>query len=164
MRHLLQDWDAGPYQRLTSRELFGHPLISQDLRLGVYLGHLRDEYPGTDALSLSVAPQALIWLETLQDNVSWVFGEGTRLGHQSFLEALHARTELTIGYLTVSPEEALRRREARAGKLLSEQYCKIATSKAANIAAWCRTAGLRLVELDGTRGVEELEKDLDLTP
>ena len=128
--------------------------------MGVYLGRLRPEYPGTDALSLSVAPQALIWLETADPQLSWVFGEGARLSHPSFLLALAAKTDLVVGHVVVPPEVAAARRAVRPGKALSEQYCKIAASKAQNLASWAREAGIPLLELDGSRPVEELAEKI----
>lgn len=136
MRHLLEGWTAGPYERWTSREMFGHYLAHPEQGHGAYLGHLRPEYPGTDALSLSVAPQALIWLASLPLlGLDYVFGEGARLAHASFLAELGAQTELTVVYLTAPAEVAAERRLARGGKLLSERYCKVAAGKSRNLAA-----------------------------
>jgi hypothetical protein len=147
MAELLEGWEVGPYVRFTKREMFGHYMQSEE-GLGAYLGHLRPDYPGTDALSLSVAPQALSWLRDTMPlmGLDWVFGEGARLSHMGFLTELAACTDLTVIYLHVDPEEAARRRQARGGKLLSESYCKIATSKARNVAAACREAGIRVEE------------------
>lgn len=145
MASLLQGWQAGPYQRWTSRELFGHYLEHPEKGRGAYLGHLRAEYPGTDALSLSVAPQALLWLDSLPLlGLDWVFGEGTRLAHMRFLSALNLATDMTLVYLDVDSELAAKRRAARGGKILSEHYCKVATTKARNIAAACREAGMKV--------------------
>lgn len=146
VKWLLEGWAIGPYMRLTHRELFGHYLELGE-KSGVYLGHLRPEYPGTDALSLSVAPQALLWLDSLPLlGLDWVVGEGTRLSHMGFLMALHQATDLTVIHLKVDPELAAQRRRDRGGKQLSEQFCKVATSKADNVAAKCREAGIRVVE------------------
>lgn len=147
MREMLEGWSVGPYIRLTKRELFGHYLEHPEGIRGVYLGHLRPEYPGTDALSLSVAPQALLWLEALPLlGLDWVAGEGTRLSHIGFLRELHKVTDLTVIHLKVEPEVAAQRRADRGGKLLSDQFCKVATSKADNVAAACREAGIRVLE------------------
>ena len=153
MAQLLRGWGIGPYVRFTQREMFGH-YMSSEKGLGAYLGHLRPEYPGTDALSLSVAPQAVSWL---QDTVpllglDWIYGEGARLSHMGFLNELAACTDLTVIYLQVDPEEAARRREARGGKLLSDQYCKIATTKAQNVARACREAGIKVLERSSSLG------------
>lgn len=148
MSELLEGWEAGPYVRFTKREMFGHYLQHPVIGLqGAYLGHLRPEYPGTDALSLSVAPHAASWLDSLPlIGLDWVFGEGARLSHMGFLSALASCTDLTVIHMLVDPEEAARRRLARGGKLLSDSYCKIATSKANNVAAACREAGIRVEE------------------
>lgn len=148
MAQLLEGWDVGPYTKWTTRELFGHYLSHPEKGSGAYLGHLRPSYPGTDALSLSVAPQALLWLESLPLlGLDWVFGEGVRLSHMGFLTELAAATDLTVMYLNVDPEVAAQRRLQRGGKLMSDQYCKIATTKARNIAATCREAGIRVEEI-----------------
>lgn len=145
MAKLLAGWEVGPYEKWTRREMFGHYLSHPELGSGAYLGHLRPEYPGTDALSLSVAPQAMLWLESLPLlGLGQIYGEGVRLGHIGFLAALAACTDLTVIYLDVDPEEAARRRLARGGKMMTDQWCKIATSKADNVAAACRAAGIQV--------------------
>lgn len=147
MAHLLRGWDIGPYQKWTSREMFGHYLEHPEKGRGAYLGHLRPEYPGTDALSLSVAPQALLWLDALPLlGLDWVFGEGARLSHLGFLAALDEATDLTVVYLEVDEEVAAQRRRDRGGKQLSPQFIKIQTSKARNVAAACREAGIRVLQ------------------
>lgn len=144
MAQLLEGWHVGPYTRLTKRELFGHHLL-RGCETGTYLGHLRPEYPGTDALSLSVAPQAMLWLEALPYlGLDQVFGEGVRLGHIGFLSALHQATDLTVIYLPVDPEVAAARRLERGGKLISDKWVKVATGKANNLAVACREAGIRV--------------------
>lgn len=147
MAELLAGWTPGPYSKWTNRELFGHYLTHPKKGLGAYMGHLRPEYPGTDALSLSVAPQAVLWTEALPLlGFSWVYGEGARLSHPGFLLKLAEVTDLTVVHLQVSDEEAARRRAARGGKLLSEQYCKVATTKANNVAQACRELGIRVLK------------------
>jgi hypothetical protein len=152
MAQLLDGWSVGPYTRWC-REVFGHYLEHPEEGRGAYLGHLRPTYPGTDALSLSAAPRVLEWMEALPLlGLDWVFGEGARLSHMGFLSALADCTDLTVIYLRVDPEEAARRRLARGGKMLSESYCKIATSKAHNVAAACREAGIRVEERSSVLG------------
>jgi GTPase SAR1 family protein len=160
MSELLRGWTPGPYVRFTQREMFGHWLLNDELELSAYLGHLRPEYPGTDALSMSVAPHALSWLESLPRNVSRVFGEGTRLGHSGFLQALHVHTELTVVYLYASDDITAQRRSERPGKVLNETYVKMAAAKARNAAEACRSAGIRVLDLDASRTPQELAKEV----
>lgn len=146
MARLLEGWAIGPYTRWC-REVFGHYLEHPEQGRGAYLGHLRPEYPGTDALSLSAGPRVVEWLEALPLlGLDWVFGEGTRLSHMGFLTALAEVTDLTLVHLDVDPEVAAQRRAARGGKQLSDQFCKIATSKANNTANACREAGITVVK------------------
>ena len=148
MRQLLAGWTVGPYTRLTPKELFGHHL-TRGAETATYLGHLRDgAYPGTDALSLSVAPQAMLWLQALPLlGLDWVFGEGARLSHIGFLQALHEVADLTVVHLQVPDDVAAERRIKRGGKQLSEQFCRTQTSKANNVANACREAGIRVETL-----------------
>lgn len=147
MAQVLEGWAVGPYQRWTSREMFGHYLTHPEKGRGAYLGHLRPEYPGTDALSLSVAPQALLWLDSLPLlGLDWVFGEGVRLSHLPFLTALAEATDLSVVYLRVDPEVAAQRRLARGGKQLGERFCKAMTTKAHNVALGCDEAGIKVLE------------------
>jgi GTPase SAR1 family protein len=146
MAQLIQGWAIGPYTR-WQREVFGHYLEHPEKGRGAYLGHMRPEFPGTDALSLSGGPRAVEWLEALPLlGLDWVFGEGVRLSHMGFLTALHEVTELTVVYLDVAPEIAAQRRLERGGKQLSDTFCKIQTTKAANVAAACREAGIKVLE------------------
>ena len=145
MAQLLEGWAIGPYQRWM-REVYGHVLQHPEKGMGAYLGHLRPEFPGTDALSLSAGPRCVEWLESLTLlGFDHVFGEGARLTHMGFLTALHEATDLTVMYLDVDPEVAAERRMLRGGKMLSETFCRTMTTKAANVAAACREAGIFVV-------------------
>jgi hypothetical protein len=105
MRVLLEPWKAGPYIRFTEREMFGHILYEPHMGIsGAYLGHLRPEFPGTDALSMSVQPQAIQWLQQSDGGLAYIYGEGARLGNLAFLSELARRSRLTVVLLTASPE------------------------------------------------------------
>lgn len=101
MQRLLAPWEAGPAERLTKREMFGHALWDGDGCRGLYLGVLREQFPGTDGLSMSVNPQAVLWLEEGgATGLDLILGEGTRLGNRKFLAALAERTTMTLIHLT----------------------------------------------------------------
>lgn len=105
MQILLQPWTIGSYVRFTEREMFGHLLYQPQLDLsGAYLGHLRPEFPGTDALSMSVQPQAIKWLQESDGGLDYIYGEGARLGNEKFLTELSYRSRLTVVLMTASPE------------------------------------------------------------
>lgn len=145
MASLLEGWTIGPYTKWTAKEMCGHYLEHPTKGRGAYLGRIRDEYPGTDALSMSVAPQANLWVKTLPMlGLDWVFGEGARLSHIGFLSELARVSDLTVIYLQVNPEEAARRRAQRGGKVMSPAYVNIAASKARGAARACWEDGIRL--------------------
>lgn len=160
MEHILEGWVPGEYVRWTKKEMFGHYLLHPTMGwFGAYMGHLRDEYPGTDALSLSVAPQALIWLMSLNIlGLDWIFGEGARLSHPLFLDSLRKRAELTVVHLTASPEVLSERREARGGKVQTDQYCAAAATKATNTAARCKEWGVRVLTIESEGDPAEVAK------
>lgn len=160
MRHLLGGWEPGPYERLTPRELFGHRLTHPQ-GSGVYLGHLRDEYPGTDALSLSVNPHAISWI-VMGDLPDYIFGEGARLANFKFLRALHEWTDLTIVHLTLPPNHARIRREVRGGKLIDEGHALRTMTGASNLAETCDMVGMEVVTLNGLKPIYELVEELVL--
>lgn len=145
MAGLLDGWTIGPYTKWTQKEMFGHYLEHPELGRGAYLGHLRPSYPGTDALSLSVAPQALLWLEALPLlGLDWVFGEGIRLGHPGFLTELAKVSDLKVIYLHVKPEVAAGRRAARGGKVMSTQFIRTVETMSKNSALACGMAGIHV--------------------
>jgi GTPase SAR1 family protein len=158
MGELLQGWVPGEYVRLTQREMFGHWLAHTVLGDGVYLGKLRPEFPGTDALSLSVNPHAVTWVTEQMEaaRLSWVFGEGTRLGNIRFLSALAGHARLTVVHLTLDPEIARLRRSERGGKQMTDQFVKITSSSAESAAQACREAGIQVLELDGQNFLADL--------
>lgn len=176
MARLLGDWDVGsvfdyphhqtgrcpcePYcwgcKKWTSREMFGHVFQHDELGAGAYLGHIRREYPGTDALSRSVQPQAMLWLESLPLlGLSWVWGEGERLANTKFLAALGERTDLQVVHLVAPPDVLERRRLGRPGKPLTDKHCLSKATQSANLA---RDIGAR--EVDATQTVDEIIKEI----
>jgi hypothetical protein len=113
MDWILQDWNVGEKKMMSEPNrkgaLYGHRLTSRAYRqpdlTGVYLGVRRPQFPGTDALSMSVNPVAVGWLEAGgADALDLVVGEGARLGNRPFLGALRARCTLTLIHLTGDPD------------------------------------------------------------
>lgn len=148
MAELLHGWDAGPYQKWTEKEMFGHWLY-RDGAGAAYLGHLRPEYPGTDALSMSVAPQAMLWLQSLPPNLDFIFGEGNRLCHVEFLSALGQVSDLLLVHLVCDPNTTELRRATRGGKQQNAHYVRGVATKAANTAAaMVGVAGVRVITVE----------------
>jgi GTPase SAR1 family protein len=161
MAELMSGWEPGEYVRLTEREFFGHYLEHPVLGRGLYLGRLREQYPGTDALSLSVQPQALKWAESISSDLTMVFGEGSRLANLAFLSALGRQTQLLVVHLTAGEEIARERRSQRPDDgnwktgqrdTQSEVWVRAQTSRAANLAKALRDRArfLNIVDIDTT--------------
>lgn len=156
MSALMEGWSPGGYVRFTVREMFGHWLSHEVLGTGAYLGHLRPEYPGTDALSRSVQPHAVSWLATLPMlGLSWVFGEGERLGNVAFLTALSAQSKLRVIHLVADPSILEERRLRRVGKPMTAVYCKAKITQAANVA---RLVGA--LEINANQPVQDIVDEI----
>lgn len=171
MRALLEGWEPGEYERLTEREFFGHYLSHEILGRGLYLGKIRPAFPGTDALSLAVQPHAVGWLDTFPSGLSWVFGEGDRLGNAKFLIGLGRRTRLTVVNLVGSPDLMTQRRASREDttalrhrKRKSDEqnatFCAGRVTKSANAAAACVEAGVKVVTIDASNDLPDIVTEI----
>lgn len=113
------------------------------------LGARRPAFSGTDALSMSVQPKVLAWLE--EEAPAHVFGEGDRLGNSKFFTAvLGLGWNLTLIRLAVSASVAAARRAQRAHELgtalQSDAWLQGRLTKNRNLVeAWDD----RILELDG---------------
>ena len=110
-------WEMLRPHRRVHGKLVGHTMVSLDgYPSGVYLGKHRPEFPGTDALSMAVAPDAREWaasIPTYAASLDLIVGEGARLGNVGFLTALADVSRLTVVLLTASEERLTERRTAR---------------------------------------------------
>lgn len=137
--------------KLTGHGLYG--VLSGETR-GIYLGRMREEFPGTDGLSMAVAPDARAWAATLsrqhEGGMQYVVGEGQRLGNPGFLTALAENTWLTVVLLTATPEALTARREDR-GSTQSPSWMQGAATQARNtFDAMVKGPINRAVEIDTT--------------
>jgi energy-coupling factor transporter ATP-binding protein EcfA2 len=107
---------------------FAHMLYAS----GVYeLGKRRPDFPGTDALSMSVQPMVLSWMR--QTRPFLILGEGDRLGTASFFdEAEEAGFKVWL-YVFDGAEQAALQRRIR-GSDQDESWVDSRRTKVANIA------------------------------
>ena len=127
----------GPVERLR-RELDVNQLLDGwGQPKGLVWGVHRDGgYAGTDALSMSVLPQARTYIRE-NDPPEYVFGEGIRLSSPKFLVELDRWAPLTVVALTAPADLLAQRRaerEARGAKPLRPAQVKSATTQASNVA------------------------------
>ncbi|QDH93061.1 hypothetical protein QDA02_gp03 [Microbacterium phage Margaery] len=129
--------DIAPDNTRIQGRLTGHGLFEWTTgeTMGVYLGKHREDFPGTDGLSMAVAPDARAWASTLrrdrEEGLRYVFGEGQRLGNVGFLTALAEHTWLTVVLLTAS-QIAMDARRADRGSTQSPSWMQGAETQARN--------------------------------
>ena len=139
-------------------EPFAHEWLYRDGELvGVELGRRRGSFAGTDALSMSVGPEASRWVRRCRARL--VLGEGARLATRRFLYAARsAGYRITLVHL-VAPAAVLDERRARRGSAQDPAWMRGAESRAARLAAQLRYDAA-VHELDATAPVQDLVADL----
>jgi hypothetical protein len=139
MAQMLEGSQLGPLETLcegtpTVRgnliKLRGHRLTG-DIE-GVYLGVMRDSFPGTDGLDRVSGMLGEQWLREAQPEA--VVGEGSTLCTERFLSALAASSDLLLVHLTARMEEKLRR-FAQRGSDQNPGFVLASSTRAHNSAA-----------------------------
>ncbi len=110
------DVDLGPLEDLHAKRnakalvtLRGHRMYDKgDIQRGhsgLYLGVMRDEFPGSDGLDRATSPTGEEWLETvpLGGLPNMIVAEGATLATRRFLYALHKHTDLLVIALECDP-------------------------------------------------------------
>lgn len=99
----LTNLHATPNARGTIITLRGHALATRRGN-GLYLGVLRDEFPGTDGLDRASSIAGEAWLEDgWADLFPFIVAEGATLATRRFIGALHKHTDLLLVHLTAEP-------------------------------------------------------------
>jgi hypothetical protein len=85
--------------------LRGHRMRNRATReVGMYLGVMRDEFPGSDGLDRATSPTGEAWLEGSGEELPQaILAEGATLATRRFLYALHAHTDLLVLALRCDP-------------------------------------------------------------
>jgi len=78
--------------------LRGHYVDTYDGVRGVYLGYMRDSFPGTDGLDRASSIAGEAWLQG--DLPEFIIAEGNTLATSRFLTALSEATEMLLVHLT----------------------------------------------------------------
>lgn len=124
----------------------------------IELGRRRQNFSGTDALSMSVMPLALDWIATMVTPL--VLGEGDRLTSLKFLLAARdAGYVVTVPYCWVPDELAIKRRESR-GSTQAQQWVAGRMTKIARVRAALADEGIASPVLDCTQPVRSVTAQL----
>lgn len=116
--------------------------------VAIELGRHRDSFSGTDALGMSIQPQAVEWIATRPHRL--VLGEGARLATVGFLHAARA-AGYTVHLVHLSARDnALAERRRGRGSDQSPVWVRGATTRARRIMErMAMDADLHLVRTDG---------------
>ena len=148
-------------------QLWAEPITSEQ-ESGFRLGKVRHSFSGTDALGMSVNPDAVHWVEEYE-LPDFICGEGQRLSNVKFLTALHLKSSLTV--IRLINANAVSLRQQRANRLnvreQSPAYVKATATKAVNLHKALTDIGIRVVSCDVTGlqvddAVEVLMKSVDV--
>lgn len=153
MRAFLDPLVPAPAIRLH-RALWAEPLIDGDAYAGLLLGRTRGTFSGTDALSMAALPDACGWARAQAPLP--VYGEGARLAHPKFADALRDGRNTVRWVLLDGPDDVLGKRRAERGTGQNESWAKGATTTARRTATRLAEEGFRVVTLDATLPVATL--------
>lgn len=138
----LEDLHSKPNSRGTMITLRGHT-VGLD---GMYLGCMRDEFPGTDGLDRVSYIPGEEWLATalLPD---WILAEGATLAARRFIYALDVTTDLLLVHLTT--DEMIKEiRLQQRGSGQDEKFIAATATRSSNLALEMAKAGVRVWEAD----------------
>jgi hypothetical protein len=128
----LMDFVFGPHRSSLIAKPFAHMTLGPtDNPWGIELGKIREDFGGTDALSMGVLPIVVKWMAT--NETPLIVGEGDRLTAQSFFQAAKTHRELSVVHLATPSEEAARRRSKRGSKQ-NETWIRGRITKVNNLA------------------------------
>jgi hypothetical protein len=128
---------------------------------GMYLGKMRDSFPGTDGLDRASSITGEKWLDGW-GHLDWayVLGEGATLATERFLNALHRRTRLLLVHLVCDPGVKAERLAGR-GSDQAETFIQGTATRSANSAARMRAAGAEVLGIE-TSSEMDWEIGLDI--
>jgi hypothetical protein len=141
-----------------------HPVSGR--QVGLELGVPRDDFPGTDALSMDIGPRALQFLSTTW--TPFALGEGARLATRPFLSGLvSAGVKVTFVSLS-APQDVLDYRWQQRGGKQNPSWRKGAMTRAERMFEWAiATDGVRTIRsesVDHADRVSVVDEILDAFP
>lgn len=125
--------------------LRGHEARDSSGRRGMYLGCLREHFPGTDGLDRASSPVGEKWLNDNRSNLpDFIVSEGATLATRRFIGALAYRTDMLLVHLTVD-EEMRTARFAERGSNQNPRFVANTVTRSRNIAAFAAEAGAKVI-------------------
>jgi ABC-type dipeptide/oligopeptide/nickel transport system ATPase component len=147
-----RDWS----RKEGSVTLKGHVSSSLNLRILGDYSDPNETFPGTDRLSMAIAPVAVRWMKT-PGMGNFIF-EGDRLGNASTLRLLSLHHDIRLRvYCLTAPDWMLQQRYMLRGSAQSAQVLRARETKIANI---CCNPNL-LVRMRENKTSDQLERLVD---
>jgi hypothetical protein len=129
-------------QRVQRSQPFAHQIlfnVTTGFVVGAEMGKPHPRFPGTDTLSMSVAPRARQWVR--ERPFPLILAEGDRLANMGFLEgAASAGYAITLVHLTANPDVLDQRCQER-GSTQSTSWRQGRMTKADNLVKVARDRG-----------------------
>lgn len=157
--------EMGPLEDLHSKPNKKSVVTLRGQRLGtdgLYLGCMRDSFPGTDGLDRASSPTGEEWLLLgAHQEFQFIVSEGSTLATRRFLTALNAETDLLL--LCLHAEDFIKdlRFQAR-GSTQAESFVKLSATRATNLAHDMWRLGVKVRDVD-TADPAEWENALEVS-
>lgn len=145
------------HQKMNSKNLVtlrGHEATAPWAgKPGIYLGVMRDQFPGTDAMDRASHQPAIEWLGLVAYGLAYepqfLVSEGKNLALKPFLAGLRAVGPTLLVHLTVDPVVADIRFIQR-GAGVADTYLRSCNSQSANLYDYATTNQIPAVSCDST--------------
>lgn len=144
----LIDLHKKPNAKGTIVTLRGHELARGWVSAGLYIGCMREFFPGTDGLDRASSITGEAWLERGgADAYDYIVAEGNTLGTRRFLGALHRHTSLLLVHLyTDDFVKELRFKER--GSTQPDQFVRQTATRSKNLLDDMRKLGVANWNID----------------
>jgi hypothetical protein len=150
----LVDLYQKPNSRGTVITLRGHD-IGLD---GMYLGCMRESFPGTDGLDRVSYIPGEEWLQNIDGSYDFIIAEGATLAVRRFLAVLHETTDLLLIHLTAD-DFVKELRFGQRGSDQDEKFVLATATRSRNLVADMAKVGVKVREVDSANP-EEWEQAL----
>lgn len=139
----LEDLHALPNKK-NLVTLRGHRLEPND---GLYIGCMRDSYPGTDGLDRASSPVGEAWLDGPGWKPRWIVSEGSTLATRRFVGALHRNSRMLLVHLRC-PADVQAARFAERGSTQPATFVANTVTRSRNLASDMKEAGATVMGCD----------------
>jgi hypothetical protein len=157
----LIDIHSTPNSRGSLVTLRGHAMFFGATGAGLYLGLMREHFPGTDGLDRVSSIAGKEWLdEEGADAFNYIVGEGATLSTRPFLNSLASATDLLLVHL-VCDEDVKQARLLNRGTNQPESFVRATATRSANLVRDMRTAGVPILGME-TSSEDDWEVGLDI--